>query len=60
MTILLLRVKKEYFDQIKEGTKKEEYREHTHYWKVRIEGKTFDLIEIVHGYGGERICFPYN
>ena len=58
--ILLLRVKKEYFDQIKSGEKREEYREVKEYWRARIEGKTFDLIEIICGYGGERIYFPWN
>jgi hypothetical protein len=60
MTTLLLRVTKQYFDEIKNGIKKEEYREVKQYWRSRIEGKKFDLVEIVHGYGGERICFPWN
>jgi hypothetical protein len=60
MTILILRVKKQYFDEIKEGTKIEEYREVKPYWKARIENKKFDFVEIVHGYGGERIRFPWN
>jgi hypothetical protein len=39
-----------YFDQIAAGTKPEEYRLRTPYWRKRIEGKTFDRIVLTKGY----------
>ena len=36
MKILHLHVKKKYFDQIKAGDKKEEYRRETRYWRARL------------------------
>ena len=47
---LVLNLKKEYFEEIKKGRKKEEYRLCTPYWKKRIEGKSFDRIIIKLGY----------
>lgn len=47
---LVLSVKLEYFLAIKSGEKAEEYRTNTDYWRIRIEGKTFDRVIIKHGY----------
>jgi hypothetical protein len=43
-------MKGEYFDQIKAGTKTEEYRLCTPYWCRRLVGRTFDQIELSRGY----------
>jgi hypothetical protein len=50
MRILHLTLKKQYFDEIIAGEKKEEYREIKPYWAKRLEGKTFDEILFKHGY----------
>jgi ASC-1-like (ASCH) protein len=47
--ILFLPLKAEYFDAIVAGTKPLEFRAATPYWVKRIEGRTFDLIEITKG-----------
>ncbi len=47
---LTLPLKGEYFAEIKAGTKLEEYRLCTPYWKKRLEGKTYDLIVLTLGY----------
>lgn len=47
---LTLNLKKKYFDEIKNGTKTEEYRLCTPFWKKRIEGKEFENIIIKLGY----------
>lgn len=47
---LILRLKGEYFKQIKAGTKKEEYRLYNPYWKKRLEDKEFENIIITLGY----------
>lgn len=63
MTTLYLNLKKEYFDQIKSGVKKEEYREIKSYWEKRLN-KQYDTIMIALGYPKERnetnsIMFPW-
>ena len=65
--ILILNVRREYFEQIKAGTKKEEYRRVTHFWISRISYKKDLLrgIEIRCGYPkpGDKnriITFPWN
>ena len=50
MTALLLPLKRQYFEQIKTGTKTEEYRLYNDYWRKRIEGKAFDHITVTLGY----------
>lgn len=50
MTILHLPLKGIYFDQIRAGTKDEEYRLVTPYWRRRLEGKTFNGIALSRGY----------
>jgi hypothetical protein len=47
---LTLPLKGEYFDQIKAGTKPEEFRLVTPYWRRRLEGRTYDRIELTLGY----------
>jgi len=48
--VLTLHVFGEYFHQIYSGEKTEEYRERTEYWKKRINGHHYDVIEICRGY----------
>lgn len=50
MRILTLPLKAEYFDAIKARTKLEEYRLVTPYWRKRLEGRTYDQIELTKGY----------
>lgn len=47
---LTLPLKGEYFDQIKAGTKPEEYRMATDFWAARIAGRTYDTIVLTRGY----------
>lgn len=47
---LILNLKKEYFEEIKNGIKKEEYRLCTPYWEKRILNKKFDNLIIKLGY----------
>jgi len=48
--VLHLSLKREYFDAIKSGEKVFEFRERTEFWRKRLEGKTFDRIELTMGY----------
>lgn len=48
--ILTLNLKEQYFFDIDQGIKTEEYREAKTYWRKRLEGKTFDVIEICRQY----------
>ena len=50
MKPLRLNLKREYWEAIKDGTKKEEYRLYTDYWTKRLKDKTFSHIEICLGY----------
>lgn len=47
---LILPLKGEYFDAIRAGTKPEEYRLINDYWRKRLEGREYDLIELTKGY----------
>ena len=47
---LHLNLKGEYFDQIKAGIKKEEYRLYNSYWEKRLKNKSFDKIILKRGY----------
>lgn len=49
MRILYLHVKQKYFDQIKSGEKLFEFRCFKT-WKKAIEGREYDVIEIMAGY----------
>ncbi len=50
MKILRLNLKGEYFDQIKAGTKTEEYRLCKPFWEKRLEGRYYDELHILRGY----------
>lgn len=50
MKTLHLNLKKEYFDAIRDGTKKLEYRLRTRFWMRIIEGKDFDQVLFKSGY----------
>src|SRR5574343_278424 len=50
MTELVLPLKAEYFNAIKAGTKPEEFRLCTPFWRKRLEGKTFARIVLTLGY----------
>jgi hypothetical protein len=48
--ILHLTLHQEFFAAIVAGTKKTEYRECKPYWRSRIEGRNYDLIQFRNGY----------
>ncbi len=50
MADLVLPLKAVYFEEIRQGTKVEEFRERTPYWRRRIEGRTFDRVVLTKGY----------
>jgi hypothetical protein len=62
MKTLFIVIKKTYFDQIKSGQKKEEYRSVTEYWKKRIVGREYSHIIFQVGYSktAERMKVVYN
>ena len=60
MKILHLHVKTEYYNQVKDGTKKEEYRKFKQYWAKRLNSKTYDLIYYYKGYTQEKMIFKFN
>ncbi|MCP4440100.1 MAG: ASCH domain-containing protein [Aureispira sp.] len=51
---LHLTLTKKWFDLILSGKKTIEYRECKPYWKARLEGKSFDEIVFINGYGKDR------
>jgi len=64
MSTLHLPLKGEYFDQIKAGTKPEEFRLANDYWRKRLVGRTYDRIELTRGYPKRgdterRLVLPY-
>ena len=50
MRTLTLPLKREYFDAIRAGTKPEEYRLCTPFWRKRLEGREFDRVVLTLGY----------
>lgn len=48
--ILTLNLKAVYFDQIKSGCKKFEYRVTSKYWRTRLDGRQYTEIKIRLGY----------
>lgn len=50
MKVLHLTLKKQWFDMILHGIKKEEYREIKEYWNVRLDDKSIDVISFRNGY----------
>lgn len=64
MSTLVLPLKREYFEQIRAGTKPEEYRLDNPYWRKRLEGRHYDSIELRLGYpkaadAARRIRLPW-
>jgi hypothetical protein len=49
-TTLHLNLHREYFAQIAAGTKRNEYRRRTPYWRRRLEGRHYDAIHFRNGY----------
>lgn len=61
---LVLPLKRDFFDQIKAGTKLEEFRLRTPYWQKRLVGKHFDRIVLTLGYpkaddANRRLILPW-
>lgn len=61
---LVLPVKREYFEQMRDGTKLAEYRLVTDYWRRRLIGRTYDRVVITMGYpkkndATRRLTFPW-
>ena len=54
MKTLHLVLKRKWFDMIKSGEKKEEYREIGDYWGKRLFGKQYDVVTFHHGYSKNR------
>jgi hypothetical protein len=50
MDILHLTLKKQWFDMIASGTKREEYREVKPYWRIRFYRKKYGAIQFRNGY----------
>lgn len=48
--IFHLILNREFFATIVAGTKKHEYRDYTPYWKRRLEGRHYDLIQFRNGH----------
>ena len=64
MADLVLPLKAEYFNAIKAGTKPEEFRLRTPFWRKRLEGKTFDRVVLTLGYASRndterRLVLPW-
>lgn len=64
MKTLYLPVKATYFDQIAAGTKSEEFRLTTPYWRKRLEGHVYDQIVLTKGYpaatdAARRLVLPW-
>ena len=47
---IVLNLKREYFEAIQRGEKKEEYRIYNDYWKRRLIGREYENIEFRLGY----------
>ena len=52
--ILHLTLHRKWFDEVRSGEKKEEYRRTTKYWRSRLLNKQYDEIRFVNGYGRNR------
>jgi hypothetical protein len=50
LRILHLNLVSRWFDEIAAGTKLEEYRDFTPYWKTRLVDREYDVIEFRNGY----------
>jgi ASC-1-like (ASCH) protein len=49
-SILHLNLHREFFAAIAAGTKRIEYRQRTAYWRRRLEGREYDVIQFRNGY----------
>ncbi len=61
---LVLPVKREYFEQMRDGAKQAEYRLCTEYWRRRLLGRSNDSVIITLGYPkrddtARRLVFPW-
>lgn len=61
---LVLPVKREYFEQMRDGSKLAEYRLCTEYWRRRLLGRTYSHVIITLGYPkrddeARRLVFPW-
>ena len=64
MRRLTLALKGEYFDEIKAGTKTEEYRLMGYFWALRLENRRYDQIILTRGYpkrtdAARRLVLPW-
>jgi hypothetical protein len=64
MTTLTLPLKAIYYEQIKAGTKTQEFRLRTPYWRKRLEGREYDFVVVTLGYPAcddteRRLTFPW-
>lgn len=50
VSILHLNLHREFFAAIAAGTKRTEYRQCTPYWRTRLDGRAYDVIEFRNGY----------
>jgi len=50
VSILHLNLHREFFAQIAAGAKRTEYRSRTRYWRRRLEGRHYDVIQFRNGY----------
>lgn len=50
MSALVLHLKREYWEAIRDGSKKEEYRERGPYWGKRLRNKEFSEVVLLLGY----------
>ncbi len=55
---LLVRIKKVFFDKIKSGEKKFEYRSNSPYWRSRLVGRKYKTISF-HYQTGERLTMKF-
>jgi hypothetical protein len=53
MTGLHLNLRRQFFTAIAAKTKKIEYRSRTPYWRRRLEGRHYDVIQFRNGYATE-------
>lgn len=62
LSILRVVIKREYFNQIISGEKKEEYRKLSDYWASRLVNRKYDFVEFINGYKKDapRALVEYN
>ena len=53
--VLHLNLHREFFAKIAAGTKRTEYRDRTSYWRARIEGRQYDVIQFRNGYATDAL-----